>query len=127
MYNYLYSSQNRVRGELYTDYTQLCGTFCSVLRSEDKAKIQHIAHWARLLTECVQCFGSTLKSGKSKKFFRGVSKVFTFERFVTRFNLPTSTTSDVCPFACTCGTAIVHLAMIIVICDREIGHTFLQA
>eukprot|EP01084_Bolivina_argentea_P319336 553889_1 len=87
-----FSIQYIIALKLYTDYSQLCDTFCSTLRSEKKIKIAEIANWAKLLSECVQCFGSSLKWSERKHFYRGVSKAFIFEMFITRWNLPTSTT-----------------------------------
>eukprot|EP01084_Bolivina_argentea_P250383 419457_1 len=80
--------------KLYTDYTNLCSILCSTLRSENKNKICEIANWAKLLCECVQCYGTSLNASKCKRYYRGVQNVFTFTMFVTRFNLPTSTTTD---------------------------------
>eukprot|EP01084_Bolivina_argentea_P317398 550312_1 len=80
--------------KLYTDYTTECGVFCKALRSENKSEITEIANWARLLSECVQCYGTSLKGSKRKRYYRGVDKTFTFEMFVTRFNLPTSTSTN---------------------------------
>eukprot|EP01084_Bolivina_argentea_P294581 506912_1 len=79
--------------KLYTDYSKECSLFCSILRSENVTQIAEIGNWAKLLKECVQCYGSVLGK-KKRKYYRGVKKVFYFEMFVTRFNLPTSTTID---------------------------------
>eukprot|EP01084_Bolivina_argentea_P313831 543520_1 len=54
-------------------------------------QIGEIANWARLLTECVQCYGTPFKRGK---YYRGVKNIFNFTMFAVRFNLPTSTTTD---------------------------------
>eukprot|EP01084_Bolivina_argentea_P251525 421871_1 len=78
--------------KLYTDYTKECELFCATLRSENKIKITQIANWAKLLIECVQCYGNRLKG--NKRYYRGVNKVFRFHSFVARFNLPTSTTTS---------------------------------
>eukprot|EP01083_Nonionella_stella_P292274 994124_1 len=79
--------------KLYTDYSNYCSTFCTILRGADDRKVAEIAHWAKLLTECVQCYGDSMQSQKT--YFRGVNHVFYFEMFVARFNIPTSTTRDI--------------------------------
>eukprot|EP01083_Nonionella_stella_P278444 946882_1 len=81
--------------KLYTDYSTLCSTFCKVLRTADDRQVVEIAHWAKLLTECVQCYGESMKSSIIKSYYRGVDDVYYFEMFVARFNLPTSTTTDI--------------------------------
>ena len=82
--------------KLYTDYTKLCAAFCSLLRRGDPKEIEGIANWIRILTETVQCFGSSLvEENKQKTYFRGVNRAFMFMTIVSKFNLPQSTTSDV--------------------------------
>ena len=82
--------------KLYSDFTDLCAKFCTILRWADKKLIAGIAHWARNLIETVQCFGSSLKSnGEKRTYYRGVNKSFIFKMIATRFNLPLSTTSQV--------------------------------
>eukprot|EP01084_Bolivina_argentea_P276288 471413_1 len=53
--------------------------------------IAEIANWVKLLTECVQCYGTRIQK---KKYYRGVNTVFNFEMFAMKFNLPTSTTTN---------------------------------
>ena len=87
--------------KLYTDVTDLSAKFCAILRWAHPKLIEGIAHWARYLTETVQCFGTTLETESAKKtYYRGVARAFIFKMIATRFNLPLSTTSDVkCPGA----------------------------
>eukprot|EP01084_Bolivina_argentea_P076538 138724_1 len=80
--------------KLYTDYSKESGLFCSTLRSEIRQQIKNVANWAKLLIECVQCYGSRFKNVKNIHYYRGVKKEFMFRMFVSRFNLPTSTTRD---------------------------------
>eukprot|EP01084_Bolivina_argentea_P271476 461954_1 len=80
--------------KLYTDFTPVCNAFCSTLRTGNELEIAEFAHMAKLLIECVQCYGSLLNYSKIKTYYRGVGNVFLFQMFVTRFNLPTSTTVD---------------------------------
>eukprot|EP01084_Bolivina_argentea_P278567 475943_1 len=47
---------------------------------------------AKLLIECVQCYGHSLVA--NEKFYRGVNNQFLFKKFVTRYRIPLSTTSD---------------------------------
>eukprot|EP01084_Bolivina_argentea_P299303 515905_1 len=58
---------------IYTDSTTLCNIMCSVLREADKKKIAQIANWVKLLTECVQCFGTSLDD--KRKYYRGIDCV----------------------------------------------------
>eukprot|EP01084_Bolivina_argentea_P133703 235983_1 len=87
------SMQHLTAVKLYTDFTKLCNILCLTLRSDNNIKnICQIANWARLLTECVQCYGTSMKNSK-KRYYRGVKNIFIFTMLVTRFNLPTSTTN----------------------------------
>eukprot|EP01084_Bolivina_argentea_P256560 431999_1 len=91
--------------KLYTDFTSLCNIFCAAFRLKKISEFQYervasliirnekIANWARLLAEAVQSFGA-LQYKTGKKYFRGVSKIFMFKKFIIKFNLPLSTTSD---------------------------------
>eukprot|EP01084_Bolivina_argentea_P314952 545569_1 len=63
------------------------------MRSENEINISEIAILSKLLTECVQCYGTSLKSSKIERYYRGVGNVFKFEMFITQFNLPTSTST----------------------------------
>merc|ERR1719295_141483 len=53
---------------------------------------QKIAHWAKLLIEVIHCFGKLYTP--TKKFFRGVTGEFLFKRFITKFNGPVSTSTN---------------------------------
>eukprot|EP01084_Bolivina_argentea_P113713 202623_1 len=89
-----FSKRHLLALKTYTDFSTLCSVFCSTLRHENKVQISEIANMAKLLSECIQCYGCSLRGSKIKTYYRGVSHVFKFEMFVTRFNLPTSTTID---------------------------------
>eukprot|EP01084_Bolivina_argentea_P265870 450800_1 len=89
-----FSIQHIMALKLYTDYTKLCNMLCSILRVKKQMKICQIANWVRLLTECVQCYGTSIKLNKNKQYFRGVNRELKFSMLVTRFNLPTSTTTN---------------------------------
>ena len=82
--------------KVHTDLTKVDLLFCRILRRGNPVEIAGIAHWARLLTETVQCFGSSLNVTPNKIFYRGVSQAFYFRKIVTRFNLPMSTSNHVC-------------------------------
>eukprot|EP01084_Bolivina_argentea_P302967 523020_1 len=47
---------------------------------------------AKLLVECVQCYGKLLL--KKRRFYRGVNDEFMFKKFATRYRVPLSTTWD---------------------------------
>lgn len=81
---------------LYTDFTELCKKLCAILRDGGPREVAQIAHWAKTLTETVQCFGSGINLNESTKtYYRGVNKEFVFKMIVSRFHLPQSTTSNV--------------------------------
>ena len=95
--------------KLYTDFNTLNAKFCSFFRLKkvvgnllESAKSLAVRngtfrHWAKLLIECVQCFGTMLVTrGKKKRYYRGVNKAFIFPRFITRFHVPLSTSKNVC-------------------------------
>eukprot|EP01084_Bolivina_argentea_P309099 534619_1 len=91
--------------KLYTDYSDLCNIFCQAFRLKKLSNnhyeriqsVQHrnkkIANWARLLMEAVQCFGKFM-TGKTK-YYRGINMEFMFKRFITKFNVPLSTTTSI--------------------------------
>eukprot|EP01083_Nonionella_stella_P145716 457130_1 len=78
--------------KLYTDYTTDSKVFCAILRSTNPKKITEIAIWCRLLSECVQCYGTSLDH--KNPYYRGINSAFIFESITTRFNLPMSTSRD---------------------------------
>eukprot|EP01084_Bolivina_argentea_P173483 300498_1 len=71
--------------------------------------IARIANWAKLLTECVQCYGTKLQN---RKYYRGLKKVLKFNMFAVRFNLPTSTTSKFVQ-ACEFSMSEEHLGLVL--------------
>eukprot|EP01083_Nonionella_stella_P176738 619203_1 len=89
---------------LYTDYTWLCKIFCESFRRKRTAhgqcetiesvqsRNERVANWAKLLTESVQCYGTFMT--EEAKHWRGIDMEFIFKRFITRFNVPLSTTTD---------------------------------
>eukprot|EP01084_Bolivina_argentea_P180246 311394_1 len=90
--------------KLYTDYSNLCKLFCSVFRVKKLASNSYetinsvtnrnrkYANWAKLLVECVQCYGKIIV--RNGKYYRGVNMKFIFKKFITRFHVPLSTTTD---------------------------------
>eukprot|EP01083_Nonionella_stella_P198147 727766_1 len=66
--------------------------YCQTLLDANPQRIAAIAVWCRLLTECVQCYGTELDS--QTKYYRGIDCVLLFEQFVSRFNLPTTTSRN---------------------------------
>eukprot|EP01084_Bolivina_argentea_P122447 216988_1 len=90
--------------KLYTDYTNLCTTFCSTFRPKRFAKNvyerlqslinrhKRFGNLAQLLTESVQCYGELIKT--KKRYYRGLDMEFTFKKFVTQFHVPMSTTTN---------------------------------
>ena len=90
--------------KLYTDLNNLNAEFCKQFHSTDasaesarKLGALHSGWWhmAKLLAECVQCFGQLLV-GNDTRYYRGINKAFIFSRFITRFNAPLSTSKSVC-------------------------------
>lgn len=89
-----FDEQHLIALKLYTDFTELCASICSILRRGVVEQISEIANWARILTETVQCYGSSCKNRKHT-YYRGVNRTFMFMTIVSRFNLPQSTTIKV--------------------------------
>ena len=79
--------------KLYTDFSDLCDTFCWILRDGDPKNVAQIAHWTKTLTETVQCFGNVMQAKES--YLRGVNQEFMFRMIVSQWYLPLSTTTSV--------------------------------
>eukprot|EP01084_Bolivina_argentea_P223569 378251_1 len=91
--------------KLYTDYSELCKIFCGAFRlrkiwdnqyeriSSVQRRNEKIANWSKLLIESVQCYGTFLTNNKMK-YYRGIGMEFIFKRFITKFNVPMSTTTN---------------------------------
>eukprot|EP01084_Bolivina_argentea_P276941 472648_1 len=90
--------------KLYTDFSTLNRIFCSTFRLQKltkniyermeslKRRNQNFAIWSKLLIESVQNYG-TLALSKTK-YYRGISQEFLFKKFIARFHVPLSTTTD---------------------------------
>ena len=93
--------------KLYTDFDALNTMFCEHFRLKKLSQNQfetvrslvnrnrRFWHFAKLLVECVQCFGRLLVCKKSR-FYRGIGRRFILKRFVARFHVPLSTSKSVC-------------------------------
>ena len=79
---------------IHTDLTEVDKEYTKILREGHRDEVSCIAHWARLLMETVQCFGTKLES--NQKYYRGVSTAYMFKNMTMRFNLPMSTSVSVC-------------------------------
>ena len=94
--------------KLYTDFDALNKMFCEHFRirkltphsfeSVRSLVVRNGRFWhlAKLLVECVQCFGRLLVRKKTR-YYRGIGQQFTLKRFVARFHVPLSTSKSVCP------------------------------
>eukprot|EP01084_Bolivina_argentea_P279018 476950_1 len=102
---------------LYTNYTNWCSTFCSILRKQNKEEISTVANWAKLLIECVQCFGSWISDDMT--FYRGIDREFTFKKFIARFNVPLSTTSELTKAAEFAGFSDGTDGLVIELCSYD--------
>ena len=78
---------------IHTDLTKVDKEYSDILRRGDPNEVSSIAHWARLLTETVQCFGK--KIVPKLTYYRAVDKAFVFKMPTMRFNLPMSTSISV--------------------------------
>eukprot|EP01084_Bolivina_argentea_P067419 122777_1 len=90
--------------KLYTDFSSLCDVFCKAFRLRKITEHQYeriqsletrnskIANWCRLLIEAVQAYGKLRTN--NVRYYRGLTLEFMFPRFVTRYNVPLSTTTD---------------------------------
>ena len=95
--------------KLYTDFDRLNKMFCEHFRLKKLTEntvesVRSLAirngrfwHLAKLLMECVQCFGQLLVSRK-KRYYRGVGKELNLKRFIARFHVPLSTSKSVCTY-----------------------------
>eukprot|EP01084_Bolivina_argentea_P025380 47170_1 len=104
--------------KLYTDFTLLCNSFCSTFRKineneiYEQVKQRHMefVHWSQTLLETVQCFGEYwIYNSLINKMYRGITSNFIFNKFMARFNAPTSTSkqSDIAyQFATKCGMVL---------------------
>eukprot|EP01083_Nonionella_stella_P254677 874893_1 len=79
--------------KVYTDYTTASKALCATLRTANPQAITEIAIWCKLLSECVQCYGTPLLDRKTR-YYRGINSTFIFASMATKFNLPTSTSRD---------------------------------
>eukprot|EP01084_Bolivina_argentea_P262034 443025_1 len=93
--------------KLYTDFTTFCNSFCNVFRLKKltlnsyesvnslERRNSKYANCAKLLIESVQCYGTLLVQNKRNvKYYRGLNLEFMFPKFITRFYVPLSTTTD---------------------------------
>jgi len=92
--------QHLIAIRLYTDFSGLCYKFCDAFRKKNPLETiaatmrrnQKIGHWARLLIELIRCYGKVYP--ETKQFYRGITSEFLFKRFMTRFNGPVSTSTN---------------------------------
>eukprot|EP01084_Bolivina_argentea_P033446 61864_1 len=93
--------QHLIAMKLYTDFDTLNTIFCKAFRQIKDEGIQlvetrneKVANWSKLLIETVQCFGEIqkLQTKRKKKYYRGIKGALLFQRFITKFNAPLSTT-----------------------------------
>eukprot|EP01084_Bolivina_argentea_P254305 427505_1 len=82
---------------LYTDYDILSNKFSSTFRKLNKnddplMRNREYWHWSKILIETVNCFGIKMSQTRIESFYHGVSEVY-FNKFIARFNSPTSTTT----------------------------------
>eukprot|EP01084_Bolivina_argentea_P256210 431273_1 len=106
---------------LYTNYTAWCSFFCGVLRKANKAEISTVATWAKLLIECVQCYGCLISADDT--FYRGINREFTFQKFVARFNVPLSTTTALIKAAEFADFAASSDGLVVELCFYDIINT----
>ena len=81
-----FDEQHLTALKLWTDHDVLQKTLYRILRLGHRAEVMQIAHWARLLTETVQCFGSTVDD--DSKFWIPVDRTYYFSSFELALNLP---------------------------------------
>ena len=72
--------------KLWTDYDILQKDLYRILRLGISAQVKQIAHWARLLTETVQCFGSPVE--ETSTLWIPVGWTFYFSSIELELNLP---------------------------------------
>ena len=110
--------------KLYTDFDALNQMFCEHFRlrkltphsfeSVRSLVVRNGRFWnfAKLLVECVQCFGRLLVRKKSR-YYRGIGRQFILRRFVARFHVPLSTSKSVCSYI-TSSLSLSRSALLLV-------------
>eukprot|EP01083_Nonionella_stella_P030273 83009_1 len=86
----------------YTDFSDLSYHFSSTFRSLHntdtfqicRARNSEYCHMSKLLIEMVNLFGCSLTKSKIPIFYHGISELLIFSSFITIFNAPTSTTTQ---------------------------------
>eukprot|EP01084_Bolivina_argentea_P278504 475815_1 len=100
----LISTEHIMAVLFYTDFDNLSHHFSSTFRSTKKCENNiydcmknnaEYAHWSKLLIETVNVFGFKMKDSKIKIFYHGIDNLLIFSSFVTVFNSPTSTTTQI--------------------------------
>eukprot|EP01084_Bolivina_argentea_P260472 439893_1 len=86
----------------YTDYTVLSFHFSSTFRKlsktenydqyNNKQRNAEYWHWSKTLIETVNYWGTKIKNTKINSFYHGISNMY-FNKFITAFMSPTSTTT----------------------------------
>ena len=88
----------------YTNYTKQSYEFSASFRkvwyneTDESLKKRHsnFAQWARLLRECVECFGCPMKYSSTPIYYHGISKQLLFDSTSFIINGPMSTTAGLC-------------------------------
>ena len=84
----------------YCNYTaasyEFSATFRRIYWNESDASLKkrhsNLAQWARLLRECVDCWGLQMKVASEEMYFHGISKTMLFKSSTFRASGPVSTT-----------------------------------
>eukprot|EP01084_Bolivina_argentea_P077589 140783_1 len=76
---------------LYTDYDTLSYNFSCTFRGL-KGCNKEYGNWSKYLIEAVNCYGTPMCKSSVKVLYHGVSFMY-FNKFIAKFNSPTSTTT----------------------------------
>eukprot|EP01084_Bolivina_argentea_P191684 329250_1 len=102
----------------YTDFDILCAHFVSTFDALSRVESRHevmtrhreFCGWSKLLNEAVQCFGTQVNDDESNSYYVCTSSQY-FDRFMLRFNQPTSMTSNlsICTMFCPSNGLILEV------------------
>ena len=81
-----FDKQHLLALKLWTDHVNLQRELYRILAQGRGVEVKHLAHWARLLTETVQCFGSPVD--ETSTFWIPVERTYYFSSIELALNLP---------------------------------------
>ena len=90
-----FDDEHLIALKLWTDNETLQDELYRILRTGSRSDIAQIAHWTRILTETVQCFGSRLPANAKARFWIPQRFQCYFSSVEFGLNLPFMATTSV--------------------------------